>query len=83
MNHLELYIMLDCPTCQRAVRVAERLALQFPELLVEVIDLDAPSVAIPGNVFAAPTFRLNGGIISLGTPDWETVVGRVRGLSVA
>jgi hypothetical protein len=78
MNRLELYVMADCATCRRAERVAARVARLFPELDVLVIDLDAPEEEIPATIFAAPTFRLNGRVISLGTPDWEVLASEIR-----
>jgi hypothetical protein len=78
MNRLELYIMAGCATCRRADRMAARVARLFPELDVLVIDLDAPRGEIPATIFAAPTFRLNGRVISLGTPDWEALTDEIR-----
>lgn len=78
MQHLELYVMQDCSTCRRAQQVAERLAEHFPTLAVRVIDLDATPDMIPAEVFAAPTFRFNGRIVSLGTPDWDTLTTYIR-----
>ncbi|MBA3532456.1 MAG: hypothetical protein H0T73_11085 [Ardenticatenales bacterium] len=66
---LELFVTADCPSCQTARQVAAQVAAHFPMLVeVHVIDLDLPGTVIPSEVFASPTFRLNGRIISLGTP---------------
>ncbi len=78
MNRLELYVMEDCPVCRTAEQMAARVARHFPELDVLVIDLDAPEGIIPEEVFAAPTFRLNGRIVSLGTPDWQALSSQIR-----
>jgi alkyl hydroperoxide reductase subunit AhpF len=78
VNRLELYIMRDCVACRSAKHMATRVARLFPELDVLVIDLDAPQREIPATIFAAPTFRLNGRVISLGTPDWETLTDKIK-----
>ncbi|MGH2543051.1 MAG: hypothetical protein ACRDIB_09650 [Ardenticatenaceae bacterium] len=78
MCQLELYIMQDCPTCRTAQRVAWAAARRFPSLALSIIDLDAPNVIIPAEVFSAPTFRLNGRVVSLGTPEWTSLSAAIR-----
>lgn len=78
MNQLELYIVRDCVTCWRALRQVWRVARRFPELETQIIDLDRPRRPIPKEIFAAPTLRLGGRIISLGTPDPETLTRHIR-----
>lgn len=78
MNHLELYVVSDCPTCRRALNQVRRVVRLFPELEMQIIDLDEPYRPIPPEVFAAPTLRLDGRIISLGTPSRERLIHHIR-----
>lgn len=77
MHKLELVVSEDCPSCETARGVAARVARRYPTLEVIVLDLDVPGVAIPERVFAVPTFCLDGAIVSLGTPDWESLCARI------
>ncbi len=42
------------------------IAPEFPQLKVELVDIDGPKR--PQNIFAVPTYVLDGRIISLGNP---------------
>jgi predicted DsbA family dithiol-disulfide isomerase len=66
-----VYIDEHCPSCVRAVAVAERARVEFPHLDVSVVDLGVSSEEQPDGVFAVPTFLLDGTVVSLGTPSWE------------
>lgn len=72
---LELFVSRDCASCARARALAARAAAHFPALSVEVVDLDESPV--PPEIFATPTFRLEGHIVSLGTPTWESLARRI------
>lgn len=66
---LDIYIEPDCINCDHAFRVARVVRDQFPEVEVSVIDISQPGVHAPDNVFAVPTYLLNGETWSLGNPD--------------
>lgn len=66
MVKLQVYIREDCWTCAESRRIVAELAPQFPQLSVELVDMETPDR--PPNVFAVPTYVLNGRIISLGNP---------------
>lgn len=66
MNKLQVYIAPDCWTCDETESIVADVAPQFPEVTVEVINLE--NVDRPENVFAVPTYVLNGRVISLGNP---------------
>ena len=64
---LQVYVKADCPQCQRATELAQEVESHYAQLAVRVIDMADPSVR-PDDVFAVPTFVLNGKVISLGNP---------------
>ena len=64
---LQVFVEAGCALCQRALRLAEEVEGAFPELAVRVIDASEPS-GRPDDVFAVPTFVLNGRVLSLGNP---------------
>lgn len=70
--------MDDCLACERAERVGARVVRRFPSVTLVVIHLDEPERAIPPEIFAAPTFRMNGRILSLGTPTLDGLTAAVR-----
>lgn len=69
--NLTIYVEVGCAGCQRARMLAREVARRFPALEVGIVDVDAAGVSIPDDVFAVPTYKLNGRIISLGNPTSE------------
>ena len=80
MNKLEIYIREECWTCAESLRIAEEMREEFPQVTIEVIDLSA--VPRPSNVFATPTYVLNGRVISLGNPKREELRKSLTGVLV-
>jgi len=68
---LEVFVTPGCEACEHARMLALRAAEEFHDLDVAVIDLDETAAELPPQVFAVPTFLLNGTIVSLGNPSWE------------
>ncbi len=66
MVTLQVYIEDDCWSCAESRRIVEEIAPQFPEVAMELVNLSRHHR--PDNVFAVPTYMLNGKIISLGNP---------------
>ncbi len=66
--HLEIYITHQCTNCREAVLIAEQ-ASGIAGLEVTLINLDAPGQRVPPQVFATPTYVLNGLVVSLGNPE--------------
>ncbi|MFW6069589.1 MAG: hypothetical protein ACOC9X_00975 [bacterium] len=69
MLKLQIFITDDCWSCEESRRIAAETRARFDE--VEVTLLDLQSEERPSSVFAAPTYLLNGRIISLGNPRRE------------
>ncbi len=70
---VDIYIAQHCPICIYAFEVAAMIRHEFPAVDVQLIRLDEPNTVIPENVFATPTYVLNGQRWSLGNPSPETV----------
>ena len=65
---LQVFIEAGCQVCERALRLAQEVDGQYPELVVQVIDVNEPAARRRDDVFAVPTFVLNGQVFSLGNP---------------
>ncbi|MEW6131459.1 MAG: thioredoxin family protein [Acidobacteriota bacterium] len=63
---LHIYITSDCFGCEGVGQVKSEIAERFPFLVIEIVNLDDPNAVKPDNVFAVPTYVLNGEVISLG-----------------
>ncbi len=69
-NHrveLAVYIEAGCAQCERAVQLAQEVEGDYSELAVRLIDI-AGAAPRPDDVFAVPTFMLDGRVFSLGNP---------------
>ncbi|MEX2159689.1 MAG: thioredoxin family protein [Dehalococcoidia bacterium] len=64
---LDVYVEAGCPSCKRAVKIAQEAGKAYPDMAVTIIDV-AESDEPPADVFAVPTFVLNGDVVSLGNP---------------
>lgn len=67
---LQVYTSSHCVNCEEAKRLAHTVARMFPDVVVEVIDLDVT----PGrsaDVYAVPTYVLNNEVCYLGNPSLE------------
>ena len=69
-NHtveLQVYIEAGCAQCERAVQLAQEVDDDYSQLAVRLIDI-GDAAPRPDEVFAVPTFMLNGRVFSLGNP---------------
>jgi alkyl hydroperoxide reductase subunit AhpF len=77
---LEVYVSSECPNCGEAVRLAEEAAQRYPNVEVQVIDLEQlDGNPPPDPVVAVPTYLLNGRVVSLGNPYPEELFARLHG----
>lgn len=76
MAKLEVYVSGDCWSCAETYRIVDKVALQFPEVMVDVVE--AGTGRWPNYVFASPTYVLNGRVISLGNPGWEELTRKLK-----
>lgn len=75
---LKVFVTEHCPNCTEARILATRIEQDYPEVAVEVIDLDESEEVIPEEVFATPTFMLNDQVVSLGNPYLEEIIELVE-----
>ena len=64
---LQVYIEAGCVQCERAVQLAQAVDDDYSRLAVRLIDI-GEAAPRPDDVFAVPTFMLNGRVFSLGNP---------------
>ena len=65
---LQVFVKKNCRICSRARQLATQADEQFPNLEVAIVDINE---AQPDrdDVFAVPTFVLDGRVLSLGNPQ--------------
>jgi hypothetical protein len=67
---LEIYIAESCFGCERAREMARKVGeWDLPHVTVSLRDIGDRSTLRPDNVFAVPTYLLDGRVISLGNPE--------------
>ena len=67
---LKVYVAECCYVCKNTPKIIEEIHEKFPELDVEVIDIEKSDESkIPDSIFSVATFALNGRTISLGNPS--------------
>ncbi len=76
---LDVYVGTGCPSCKRAVKIAQEAGEAYPDIAVTIIDV-AESDESPSDVFAVPTFVLNGDVVSLGNPKRADLHRAIEGL---
>ena len=74
---LDIYVGQHCENCQEALAIAAA-ARGIPSVVVRVIDWDDLHQTIPTQVIAVPTFVLDDHIVSLGNPDRQLFLARLR-----
>ena len=76
---LEVFVEADCSLCQRALSLAQDADGRYPELSVRVIDVSELS-GQRDDVFAVPTFVLDGRVVSLGNPRQSFLRSEIESL---
>jgi len=75
MATLQVYISDECWSCTETVRLVADITSYFPQLQVKVCD--TAHTPLPENVFAVPTYVLDGRILYLGNPTREELLSRL------
>ncbi len=76
MTKLEIYVSETCWACEEAKRIVADLAPQYPDFSIELRDVSDKRK--PSNVFATPTYILNGRTIFLGNPTREELKNKLE-----
>ena len=80
---MTVFVSDHCFNCKESLVIAEEIKQNYPEVVVTVFNVDngaRPDV----DIFAVPTYALNGKVAFLGNPTGkqiETLLGRKRGPS--
>ena len=72
-HRIDIYVSRYCGNCAHAPEVAELIRREYPAIPVHLIDLAEPQAVAPDNVFATPTYLLDGQRWSLGNPSPQQV----------
>lgn len=75
---VEIYVADHCSICDYTFEVAQYIQTDFPDVHVQIINLNHTSQEIPQSVFATPTYLLNGRLWSLGNPSFRDVEVHLR-----
>jgi hypothetical protein len=78
MHTLTVYISDECWSCQETRRILTDITPHFTHLLVRLVD--TRQEPLPDDVFAIPTYRLDGKIVWLGNPTREALQNRLNAL---
>ena len=68
---LDVYIDNQCEGCGQARRLVNEMRTLFPAIKIQLRD---KTQGWPQEVFAVPTYMLNGRVISLGNPSRQKLV---------
>ena len=76
---LQVFVEAGCQTCERALELLREVEHDFPQLAVRTVDV-SESPSHRDDVFAVPTFLLNGRLLSLGNPQRSDLRGEIESL---
>ncbi len=83
MQHkLEVYVVDDCSSCERAQNFVAGIINRYANLKIDLFNLSNPDTISPDNVFATPTYILNGSILFLGNPSLEELDERFKKVGI-
>jgi hypothetical protein len=77
---LRVYVAEDCPTSDIALGLVEKVRAIYPDLPVQVIDVDAPEAPVPDDIFGTPIYTWNNRVLFLGNPSEATLIDWARGV---
>jgi len=77
-QELLIYVDATCSVCAEARRLASFVTQELPHLRVALIDVSRDDARIPWQVFAVPTYVLNGTTLWLGNPHEIELVERLK-----
>jgi len=79
---LKIFVTETCPGCVEALDTATRIEQDFPNIVVQVVNMDSPTATIPDEVFATPTYMLNNRVVSLGNPGPDDIAQWAEELTI-
>lgn len=76
---LQVFVKTGCEVCSRARQLAQHADERFPNLKVDIVDMNETQPD-RDDVFAVPTFVLEGRVLSLGNPQESELHDEVASL---
>ena len=76
MPQLNVYVSEDCWSCTETREIVSEMRVQFPDVEISLYDTDAD--LWPNDIFAVPTYMLDGRIISLGNPTRQHLQNKLE-----
>lgn len=76
MATLHVYVTETCWACRETRKIMAEIEVQFPEMEIELRDL--ADERRPSQVFATPTYILDGRTIFLGNPTREDLIQKLQ-----
>ena len=79
MLELKVLSTPGCPSCEVAMRIAQKLQVEFPDLSVEKIDMiEHPEVSMQYRILSAPGVVINGKLEFVGAPKEKQLREKLR-----
>ena len=75
MPKLDVYVAEHCWSCDETRKIVDDLRVQFPNVAISLLDVDPQEW--PEQVFAVPTYLLDGRVLSLGNPTPEMLYDKL------
>ncbi len=77
---LRIYISAHCRGCTTALRLAEQVRTERPDVPLAVIDVDDPAVEVPTKVIGTPFYTWQDRVMFMGNPNAVELLQRVGAL---
>ena len=71
MATLNVYVTEDCMGCVESRTIVDKIRQDYPELTVNLVDLNPNDW--PEDIFAVPSYKLDGKLVSLGNPSPSSI----------
>ena len=71
MATLNVYVTEDCMGCVESRTIVDKIKQEYPDHTVNLVDLNPNDW--PEDIFAVPSYKLDGKLVSLGNPSPSTL----------
>jgi len=70
-HRLEVYTADDCFSCDHTKKLVSDIINRYTNLQIDLYNLSNPDTILPDDIFATPTYILDGRTIFLGNPSLD------------
>ncbi len=70
-NELTVFVSDHCFNCKESLLIAEEIKQKYPHVAVKVFNVDQAKPDV--DIFAVPTYALNGEVVFLGNPTDQEI----------